>query len=64
MVHCMFNIMKTFGLGTIRGSKKNPHFKLKSNCDTVGIQQNPASHNSFGKFNLGIWIYFFFFQFL
>ena len=65
MVHCMFHIMKTFGLSQIWGSeKKHLHFKLKSNCDTVGIQQNPASHNPFGKFCLGIWIYFqFFFNF-
>ena len=42
--------------------KKHPHSKLKSNCDTVGIQQNPASHNPFGKFCLGIWIYFQFFS--
>ena len=46
----------------LRKWKKHPHFKLKSNCDTVGIQQNPASHNPFGKFCLGIWIYFQFFS--
>ena len=63
MVHFMFHIMQTFGLSEIWGSeKKHPHFKLKSNCHTVGIRQNPASHNSFGKFSLGIWIYFRFFS--
>ena len=60
----MFHIMETFGLSQIWGSeKKNPHFKLKFNCDTVGVQQNPASLNSFGKFYIGIWIYFQVFSF-
>ena len=55
----MFHIMETFGLSQIWGSEiKHLHFKLKFNCFTVGVQQNPAILNSFGKFYIEIWIYF------
>ena len=42
----------------LRKWKKHSHFKWKFNCDTDGVQQNPASLNKFGKFYIEIWIYF------